>query len=87
MSETIENLPDVGQFEALSFDPQSNMISLQYKPAHKPNTLCRVKFSLESSDRLTGWLVEMLEKLTGDAEHGRRLKALEFRGQEPKGRA
>jgi len=87
MSSEIEQLPDVQSFEGMFFDPQSRTVTLQCIPAHKPNTVCQLKFSIQTSSNLTAWLVEMLEQLTGDVEMGRRLQALRFRRQKPKGSA
>ena len=87
MAPTIETLPDVQEFEGMYFDPQSMQITLGYKPAQKPNTVCQIKFPLQASSRLAGWLIEILEKLTDDVEKGQRLNALKLRGDPPQGTA
>lgn len=83
----IETLPEVREFKGLYFDPGRMMITVEYAPVSDEDTLCRLKFHFSVSDRLTGWLVELYERLTADSEHSGRLKALHLQVEPPKGSA
>ena len=87
MPETLRSLPQCEQFEGLYFDPDTMTCRLQYKNARKPSEICELRFPFEASDRLVGWMVDLLEKLDSDSQHGRRLRALHLRGAPPKGHA
>lgn len=78
-SPKIEQLPEVLEFEGLYFDPQTMKITVGYIPAHKSNTVCQLQIPLEASSKLAGWMIEALERLTGDLELGRRLNAVKLR--------
>jgi len=80
----VKELPAVQEVLGLSFEPNQMMVTVQYRAVRTPETICQIRFHLQAADKLTGWLVEMLERLTGDLEYGRRLRALQLRGELPK---
>lgn len=85
--ETVTDLPVVGEFEGLTFSPHTMMVTLRYRPSHAPDRVCQLRFPFATADRLTSWLVDMLERLAGDVEKGERLKAIYLRSAPPQGSA
>lgn len=75
----------IKQFEGLRLEPRSNTVVLEYRSSQRPEVVCQMTFSIETSSLLAAWLVELYERLTGDPSMGVRLKAMKLRGDTPKG--
>ncbi len=83
----IKKLPGVSKFKGLSFNPGNMMVTAQYKSSRRPAELCEIQFPLAESWQLTGWLCEMLDKLSDSTEWKDRLEKTHLRGAAPKGHA